>query len=283
MSAMRRITEMDVLSLENKTKLLQELKEEKLIELFKNKASRSSFKPAEAKKASLDQQCALTISREEKGILKNELLAIQSAGPKTSISNYIRNKSLSIPDINKWNEIALRGLKALSSDDYDESKLKKERAEYIRQIDKLSDVSTDNDLGTSEESLQLLDRKLKEVEMKIARTKKSKPKRQFRVAGRVTFNEANAIRWRAARLSLSVADYIRFLVFDYEPFSEFDTHLSLDARKRFYVSIMDVCKNGWGNPPTVNECSNCARHLHDIEVLREQLERYKALEQARRG
>ena len=53
--------------------------------------------------------------------------------------------------------------------------------------------------------------------------------------------------------------------------------------KRFYVSIMDVCKNGWGNPPTVNECSNCARHLHDIEVLREQLERYKALEQARRG
>ena len=55
MSAMRRITEMDVLSLENKTKLLQELKEEKLIELFKNKASRSSFKPAEAKKASLDQ------------------------------------------------------------------------------------------------------------------------------------------------------------------------------------------------------------------------------------
>ena len=49
MSAMRRITEMDVLSLRiNKT--FTGIKEEKLIELFKNKASRSSFKPAEAKK-----------------------------------------------------------------------------------------------------------------------------------------------------------------------------------------------------------------------------------------
>lgn len=89
MGTMRRITDMDVLSLENKTKLLQELKEERLIELFKNKNARTPFKPAEAKKASLDQQCALTISREEKGVLKNELLSIQSAGPKISILSLI--------------------------------------------------------------------------------------------------------------------------------------------------------------------------------------------------
>ena len=47
------------------------------------------------------------------------------------------------------------------------------------------------------------------------------------------------------------------------------------------VSILDVYRNGWGEPPTVNECPNCARYIKDIKALKEQLARYKALERAR--
>ena len=123
---------------------------------------------------------------------------------------------------------------------------------------------------------------LKLIENKLESLKAVSSKRSYRVAGRVTFDEANHIKWRAGRLSLSVADYLRFLLFGYYPNSENDKHMSLIARKRFYISVLDVYKNGWGNPPQLNGCPNCARYQKDIQILKEQIARYQALEKARR-
>lgn len=102
-------------------------------------------------------------------------------------------------------------------------------------------------------------------------------RRSSRMSGRLTFNEANLIRWRAGRLTITVADYMRFLIFGYLPFSENDRHLSIDSRRRFYVAILDVIQNGWGNPPKVEECPNCARYTHENQQLREKLERLRHL------
>ena len=93
--------------------------------------------------------------------------------------------------------------------------------------------------------------------------------RKYRLTGRVTTNEVNTIRWRAARLSLTVSDYMRFLLFDYMPFSGEDGHLSTDSRKKFYISIIDVARNGWGEPPQVEDCHDCARYKEEISKLNE--------------
>ena len=118
---------------------------------------------------------------------------------------------------------------------------------------------------------------LDECEQKLNSLKKQNRKRGYRVSTRVTYEEANTIRWRAARLSITVPDYMRYVIFGYLPFTDADYNLSLEARKRFYVSIIDVYKNGWGEIPEVNECPNCARYKHEIEVLRDKVSRYEML------
>ena len=53
-------------------------------------------------------------------------------------------------------------------------------------------------------------------------------------------------------------------------------------QERDSMLVYQMCnRNGWGEPPTVNECPNCARYIKDIKALKEQLARYKALERAR--
>ena len=76
---------------------------------------------------------------------------------------------------------------------------------------------------------------------------------------------------------MTVADYMRYLVFGYTPFTENDRHLSIDARRRFYISVLDVAANGWGTPPHTEECENCARYAHENKELRAKLDRLRGL------
>lgn len=269
--------DIDTLSLREKEKILNEIKQGDLISLFKDHCSKNSeYKPVMAKAVALDQQLAITISEDEKQFIQRELRDIHRTSPQVTVSSYIRNKSLIQIDVAKWNELALEGIKRLSSKDYDERELRKKYTRYLKLLDNISELDEEDT-----ESEVIYNNKLRDIEAKLAELKKAQPKRKYRLSGRTTFNEANLIRWRAARLSLTIADYVRFAIFDYEPNSFADKHLSANARKRFYVSILDVYRNGWGEPPTVNECPNCARYIKDIKALKEQLARYKALERAR--
>lgn len=255
----------DIITLEEKRKILKKFEQDDLLALFKN--YKVPYKPVSVKKTPLDQRLALGITVEEKESLMSEIEAIRRDGEKISISSFIRNRSLSDLDIVGWEKIARTGLKELSDEKYDKQKLKKKRKTIQRALDK-----TDYD---DKESESFYKKQIKEIDKHLAELDKIPPRKKFRLAGRVTFDEANHIRWRAARLTLPVADYLRFVIFNHVPFSDADKHMSIVARKRFYISILDILNNGWGTPPKIETCPNCARYAAENKELRVKLERYK--------
>ena len=261
--------DIDVLKLENKQNILASLGQENLMKLFQNQPK---FKPIEPKKIALDQQIAITLSENEKQKLIQDRERIRELGKLPSISSYIRKKILLQLDIGQWRELAEQGLKNLDNSDTESKTLQKQKIRLINSIDQLDDI-VKSDIDTEE--IDRLKKELEEIENRLLLLKSTKQeKRIYRLSGNITFNEANFVRWRAARLSLSLADYIRFVLFDYQPTIN-DNHMSVESRKRFYVSILEVAQNGWGNPPVVNECPNCARYLDDIKKLQEQIEYLK--------
>lgn len=261
--------DIDALKLENKQSILAGLGQENLMKLFQNQPK---FKPIEPKKIALDQQIAITLSENEKQKLIQDRERIRELGKLPSISSYIRKKILLQLDIEQWREFAEQGLKNLDNSDSESKTLQKQKIRLINSIDQLDDI-VKSDINTEE--IDRLKKELEEIENRLMLLKSTKQeKRIYRLSGNITFNEANFVRWRAARLSLSLADYIRFILFDYQPTID-DNHMSVESRKRFYVSILEVAQNGWGNPPVVNECPNCARYLDDIKKLQEQIEYLK--------
>lgn len=261
--------DIDALKLENKQSILAGLGQENLMKLFQNQPK---FKPIEPKKIALDQQIAITLSENEKQRLIQDRERIRELGKLPSISSYIRKKILLQLDIEQWREFAEQGLKNLDNSDTESKTLQKQKIRLINSIDQLDDI-VKSDIDT--EGIDRLKKELEEIENRLMLLKSTKQeKRIYRLSGNITFNEANFVRWRAARLSLSLADYIRFILFDYQPTID-DNHMSVESRKRFYVSILEVAQNGWGNPPVVNECPNCARYLDDIKKLQEQIEYLK--------
>lgn len=261
--------DIDALKLENKQNILASLGQENLMKLFQNQPK---FKPIEPKKIALDQQIAITLSENEKQRLIQDRERIRELGKLPSISSYIRKKILLQLDIEQWREFAEQGLKNLNNSDTESKTLQKQKIRLINSIDQLDDI-VKSDIDTEE--IDRLKKELEEIENRLMLLKSTKQeKRIYRLSGNITFNEANFVRWRAARLSLSLADYIRFILFDYQPTID-DNHMSVESRKRFYVSILEVAQNGWGNPPVVNECPNCARYLDDIKKLQEQIEYLK--------
>lgn len=268
MVKLRTITQEDIdaLKLENKRNILAGIGQQNLIKLFQNQPK---FKPVEPKKLALDQQVAITLSENEKERLINDRDKIQELGKLPSISSYIRKKIVLPLDIEEWRAFAEQGLKDLNNSDTESKSLSKQKLKLINAIDLLDDI-TNVDKDTQE--VEKLKQELQQVEERLSLLKSTKQeKRIYKLTGNITFNEANFVRWRAARLSIPVADFIRFTLFDYQPTID-DNHMSVDARKRFYISILDVCDNGWGKPPVVNECPNCARYLADIKRLQQQIE-----------
>ena len=262
----------NILSIKEKEKILEEIHQKDLIDLFK-KGFKPQYKRVESKKTILDQQISIAIDTDEKNMIALELNEIKKVANKTSLASFIRSRSLATFDIAEWYQQALEGLEELSSDSWDPKFLQNERKKYIKLLDDLEDSEDDN----RDEDMLYYKTQLDETEQKINSLKKQNRKRGYRVSTRVTYEEANTIRWRAARLSITVPDYMRYVIFGYLPFTDADYNLSLEARKRFYVSIIDVYKNGWGEIPEVNECPNCARYKHEIEVLRDKVARYEML------
>lgn len=262
----------NILSIKEKEKILEEIHQKDLIDLFK-KGFKPQYKRVESKKTILDQQISIAIDTDEKNMIALELNEIRKVANKTSLASFIRSRSLATFDIAEWYQQALEGLEELSSDSWNPKTLQNERKQYIKLLDDLEDSEDDS----RDEDMLFYKTRLDETEQKINSLKKQNRKRGYRVSTRVTYEEANTIRWRAARLRITVPDYMRYVIFGYLPFTDADYNLSLEARKRFYVSIIDVYKNGWGEIPEVNECPNCARYKHEIEVLRDKVARYELL------
>lgn len=253
-----------VTDLEAKRALLKEIQQEDLIDLFKSK-SRQKYVPIKQKKVALDQSVTIAITTDERAILTDELVAIKKTGGRVTLSSVMRSRVLVEVDLEEWKERALMGLKELNGPDWNKRKITKARDDYAAKLDNI-------DLDDTESRL-LVNSRITECNRRLLMLTKPNIKRSYRLKGRVTFNEANVIRWRAARLSLSIADYMRFLIFGYRPFTDDDKTMSVEARKRFYISILDVAANGWGEYPEIESCPNCVRHIAEIQELKKKIDR----------
>lgn len=246
-----------------KLQILEEIGKPELIALFKD------WKPRPSKKkrgAPLDQRVAITVTTNEKVFLDNELKSIKSSGEKITASQFIRNRALGSVDIERWREIATNALEELDEIDNSQMELRHRKRQLANLIEETDDPE---DEGMYEKEISGINSKLAKL---VARSEK----RSNRLSGRMSMAEAETVKWRAQRLCVSSSDYLRMMIFTLEPNSTADAHMSIDSRRRFYVSILDVAQNGWGSPPTIFECSQCSNYLEEIEKLRDRVKQLES-------
>lgn len=250
----------ETLSVNEKLKVLEDMGRGDLIEIFKDWQPRQTRN--KRKSAPLDQRVSITVTDKERMDLTHDLQAINKAGEKITVSQFVRNRALGSIDINGWREIAENALKELNEIDEQRADLVK-RERQLRALIEEEDDDPEQ-VGLYELELSTLNTKLKKV---IAQNEK----RKNRLSGRMSMAEAETVKWRAARLCISTSDYLRFLIFDLLPNTAADGHMSLDAKRRFYVSVLDVADNGWGEPPTIAHCTQCSNYLDEIRRLRDRV------------
>ena len=257
----------ELLSYDIRKSILDDLGQKELMSIFDNYKPR--YAPITRKKSPLDQQISLGISKQEKEKIAGDVKKMKKAGDAVSISSVVRSRAVGDIDIAEWRERAEIGLRELNSVKWDKAEIEKKLRQFYSNFDS---VEEDDD-----ETPVVLNREIKRHEAMLEELKRPTIRRGSRMSGRVTFNEANIIRWRAGRLTITVADYMRFLIFGYVPFTENDRHLSVEARRRFYIAVLDIAMNGWGEPPHIESCPNCARYAHENKELKIKLERLRAL------
>lgn len=262
-----KVKDNNLVSYKARKEILEELGQKELLEIFDD--YKPTYKPIEQKKSPLDQQISLGISISERKQISEEIKAMKRSGEKTTVSSLVRSRAVADIDLAEWRERAEKGLRELNSIKWNKEEIDKKLRVLYGQYDAMPD--DDN------ETASVLNTKIKEYEAMKRELARPTERRSSRMSGRVTFNEANIIRWRAGRLTLTVADYMRFLIFGHLPFTENDRHLSIQARRRFYVAVIDVSENGWGTPPIIEECPNCSRYAHENKELRAKLERLQKM------
>lgn len=251
------------MSVNDKLKILDEMGRPELIDLFKEWKPRVSRRKQRG--APLDQRVSITVTTRERVSLDNEMKSIRAAGEKVTMSQFIRNRALGSVDINGWREVAERALAEIEDTHRNQSELRAQ----ISGLSALADVEDDADeAALYAEKIDDINRKLKKI---VAQNEK----RATRLSGRMSMQESETIKWRAQRLCISSSDYLRMMIFGLEPDSAADSHMSYDAKRRFYISIMEVSENGWGTPPTVYECSQCANYVEEIRKLRAEVKQLR--------
>lgn len=247
------------MTVEAKVRILEEMGQKDMVQLFKNWQPR--VKAGELRKAPLDQRISLLISKEERLMLENTIKSLKVSGERITISQYIRNRAMSNIDIIEWREIALRALMEVTEIKDKQKDLKKAKNTYNLLIEEEDD----------EAAVATYQKKIYEINQKLNKLVAKKKVRNVRLTGRVTFAEAENLRWRASRLCMTVSDYLRFVLFDLVPDTEGDAHMSYDAKRRFYASIIDCADNGFGPTPSVQGCLQCGNYLEKISVLEERV------------
>jgi len=253
----------EVMSVDDKLKVLEELGYNEMIDLFKDWKPRVSNRKRRG--APLDQRVSITVTTQERVSLDQELKAVKAAGEKITMSQFIRNRALGTVDINGWREIAEKTLKEIEDTVKNQSFLRQSKLELAVLMDEEDDA----------DEVALYANRIAEINAQLNRLVAQNEKRNNRLSGRMSMPEAETVKWRAQRLCISSSDYLRMMIFGLEPNSTADAHMSLDAKRRFYVSIIEVANNGWGNPPAIYECSQCVNYMDEIRKLRAENEQLR--------
>lgn len=247
------------MSLDNKLEILEEIGRKDLIGLFKSWKPRVS--KARKRGAPLDQRVSITVTDDERNSLDKDITSLKALGEKISMSQFIRNRALGNVDINEWRELAEKELKELSETKKNEKKLKKKKLGYTLQIEEEDD----------EAEIANYERKIAEIDQRMAKLVGQGQRRVNRLSGRMSMAESETVKWRAQRLTVSTSDFLRMMIFNLIPGDTADAHMSLNAKMRFYVSIIDVAENGWGEAPKIYNCSQCENYMDEILQLKERI------------
>lgn len=247
-------------SLDERLKALEALGKHDLVETFKKWQPRKSR--ARQRGAPLDQRVSITVTTEERISLDRELKALKESSQRISMSNFIRNKAIGNIDIMGWRDIALKEIPEIERIHMQEGDLRKRRLSIIAELD-------EEDMDG--ETARLLQRDLADINASLRKVNAQNEKRSNRLSGRMTTAEAETVKWRAQQLKISTSDYLRMILFDLEPASSGDAHMSFEAKMAFYISILNVADNGWGSPPTIYQCRQCESYLDEIQRLRQEI------------
>lgn len=253
----------ETMSVDEKLKILDEMGRPELIDLFKEWKPRVSNRKKRG--APLDQRVSITVTNQERVSLDNELRTIKGSGERITMSQFIRNRALGSVDINGWREIAEKALTEIDNTEKNQVEIRKERDGLAVLMDEEDDAN----------EASLYASKIDDINRRLNKLVAQNEKRSNRLSGRMSMPEAETIKWRAQRLCISSSDYLRMMIFGLDPDSAADSHMSLDAKRRFYISIVDVAQNGWGNTPTIYECSQCENYMEEIRRLRAENEQLR--------
>lgn len=249
---------------DQKIALLKELGRKDLIDIFKD------WQPKVAKNkkksAPLDQRVSIAVTDIERELLEREVAKTASTGKKATMSQFVRHRSLASVDIADWKDRATASLKKLES----VSKARGTLEGRLREVrEELEDPA-------ERKQYHALRKERDEIESKLSLIVSQPQERKHRLSGRMSLIESETIKWRAQRLCLSSSDFLRMMIFDLRPESTGDAHLSFDGKRRFYVSIIDVAKNGWGSPPTIRQCGQCENYIEEINQLTDRVKQLEA-------
>lgn len=253
--------------MQERIELLEEMGRQDLIDLFKEHMPRKSR--AKRKGPPLDQRVSITVTEAERKKLDMELRTLKKSGESISMSQFIRNRAVSSVDINQWKEISEKALQEIE-------KTHRTQKELTKRLQDLSIYLDDPNLDESE--LAEFEAETWEINKKLKKIVAQNERRKSRLSGRMSMPEAETIKWRAQKLCLTSSDYLRMVIFGLLPDTAADAHLSFDAKRRFYISIINVANKGWGSPPAIYQCSQCANYLEENRKLQE---RVKQLELSR--
>ena len=128
----------EVMSVDDKLKVLEELGYNEMIDLFKDWKPRVSNRKRRG--APLDQRVSITVTTQERVSLDQELKAVKAAGEKITMSQFIRNRALGTVDINGWREIAEKTLKEIEDTVKNQSFLRQSKLELAVLMDEEDDA-----------------------------------------------------------------------------------------------------------------------------------------------
>lgn len=242
------------LSLDERLALLSSMDREDLVSSFKKWRPRSRKKQG----IPLDQRVSITVTSDERFSLDSEIRTLKKENSKFSMSEFIRNRTLGSIDISGWREIAAKTLVEIEDIASNAADLRKRKTNFIVMADSEQD----------QEQIYFYNTEIVKIQNKLNKITAQNEKRTHRLSGRMSMPEAETIKWRASRLQLSASDYLRMLIFNLEPNTSADAHLSLDAKRRFYFGVLDVADNGWGEVPKIYNCSQCENYMDEIRRLK---------------
>lgn len=262
------VSGMEYKTLDEKQRILDQLGKPELIDLFRDWKPQIDQRKRRTEPP-LDQRVAISITDEEKDQIEREIRKVRKTGDKANVSSFIRNRATSSVDVVEWRQKAEDLLASIDETTRNEKKLKRKRLQLNKRFEDLPD-------NADAEDKYYYEKQIREITDQLESLSVAHKHRSSRLSGRMTTPEAETIKWRANRLALSVSDFLRFCIFNHSPGSEGDSHLSVEARKRFYIGILDVAANGWGDPPVINQCKNCAYYRDEAEKFKQ---RVRQLEQ----